>query len=61
VARRIAVYVKPGQPVSVGDDVGFIRFGSRVDVFLPCEVEVLCAIGDKPRGGETVIARLKAH
>jgi phosphatidylserine decarboxylase len=61
VARRIAVYVKPGQPVSVGEDVGFIRFGSRVDVFLPCDAEVLCAIGDKPCGGETVIARLKAH
>ena len=44
-----------------GEDVGFIRFGSRVDVFLPCDAEVLCAIGDKPCGGETVIARLKAH
>ncbi|MFZ9732188.1 MAG: phosphatidylserine decarboxylase family protein [Schleiferiaceae bacterium] len=60
VARRIAVYVKPGQPVSVGEDVGFIRFGSRVDIFLPLDAEILCQIGDKPRGGETVIAKLHA-
>jgi len=59
VARRIAVYVKPGQPVSVGEDVGFIRFGSRVDIFLPLDAEVLCKIGDKPSGGETVIAKLQ--
>lgn len=59
VARRIAVYVKPGQPVSVGEDVGFIRFGSRVDIFLPLDAEVLCKIGDKPSGGETIIARLR--
>ena len=61
VARRIAVYVKPGQPISVGEDVGFIRFGSRVDIFLPLDAEVLCKIGDKPSGGETVIARLQSN
>jgi phosphatidylserine decarboxylase len=60
VARRIAVYVKPGQPVSVGEDVGFIRFGSRVDIFLPLDAEIRCKIGDKPSGGETVIAKLQA-
>jgi len=58
VARRIAVYVQPGQPVSVGEDVGFIRFGSRVDIFLPLDAEIRCKIGDKPSGGETVIAKL---
>lgn len=60
VARRIAVYVQPGQPVSVGEDVGFIRFGSRVDIFLPLDAEIRCKIGDKPSGGETVIAKLHA-
>ncbi len=60
VARRIAVYVQPGQPVSVGEDVGFIRFGSRVDIFLPLDAEIRCKIGDKPSGGETVIATLHA-
>jgi len=60
VARRIAVYVQPGQPVSVGEDVGFIRFGSRVDIFLPLDAEIQCKIGDKPSGGETVIAKLHA-
>ncbi|MGD1839444.1 MAG: phosphatidylserine decarboxylase family protein [Thermonemataceae bacterium] len=58
VAKRIKWYVKEGQPVAKGAEFGFIKFGSRVDVFLPLESKVQVKIGDKTVGGETIIAEL---
>lgn len=56
LAKRIVWYVKEGQPVEQGEEFGFIKFGSRVDIFIPLEAKVLVKIGDKPVGGKTVIA-----
>ncbi|GAB3706979.1 phosphatidylserine decarboxylase family protein [Spirosoma flavus] len=58
VARRIIWYVKEGQPVNQGEEFGFIKFGSRVDVFLPLDAKINVNIGDVTRGGVTVIAEL---
>ena len=57
LARRICWYVKPGDAVEQGGEYGFIKFGSRVDVFIPLDAEVLVQLGQKTTGGETVIAR----
>jgi phosphatidylserine decarboxylase len=59
VARRIIWYVKEGQPVEQGQEMGFIKFGSRVDVFLPLDAEINVKIGDRTKGGVTVLAELK--
>ena len=59
VARRIIWYVKEGQPVKQGEELGFIRFGSRVDVFLPLNAEIRVEIGDRTKGGVTILAELK--
>lgn len=59
VARRIKWYVKEGSPLPQGGEFGFIKFGSRVDVFLPLDAEVLVSIDEKTKGGRTPIARLK--
>lgn len=59
VARRIAFYPEVGDTVKQGTSVGFIRFGSRVDLFLPLSAEIKVKIGDVTKGGETEIARLK--
>jgi len=56
VARRIENYSKVGDIVEQGADAGFIKFGSRVDVFLPLNTDPLVVIGDKTRGGETIMA-----
>lgn len=58
VARRIVTYAEPGEKCSIDDHLGFIKFGSRVDIYLPLDAEILTHVGDKPRGGRTVIARL---
>jgi phosphatidylserine decarboxylase len=58
LARRICWYVKEGQSVEQGQEFGFIKFGSRIDIFLPLDAKVLVALNDKPVGGETVIAEL---
>ncbi|QJW91995.1 phosphatidylserine decarboxylase family protein [Spirosoma taeanense] len=58
VARRIVWYVKEGQPVEQGSELGFIKFGSRVDVFLPLDAEIKVKIGDRTKGGVTVLAEL---
>ena len=60
VARRIALYCQPGQSFKAGEEFGFIRFGSRMDIYLPLDAEICVKIGDRPRGGETVIARIPA-
>ncbi len=61
VARRIENYSVVGKEVTQGADAGFIKFGSRVDVFLPLGTEVYVIIGDKTRGGETIIANCPKH
>jgi len=58
VARRIVWYVKENQPVEQGTELGFIKFGSRVDIFLPLDAEVKVKIGDRTKGGVTVLAEL---
>lgn len=59
VARRIKMYCNLGDQAKAGHEFGFIKFGSRMDVFLPLDTEILCKIGDKTKGGLDVIARLK--
>ena len=55
VARRIVNYAKEGQSVTQGTDAGFIKFGSRVDVFLPTKTTVLVEEGQVVKGGVTII------
>ena len=59
VARRIVTYAEPGEEANIGAHLGFIKFGSRVDIFLPLDAEIFVKIGDKTTGGITEIARLK--
>ena len=59
IARRILCYVHPGAALSRGERYGFIRFGSRVDVYLPPDAEVKAALGDKVYAAESVLAWLK--
>lgn len=59
MARRIVTYARPGDTASIEDHIGFIKFGSRVDLFLPLGTEILVNIGDKTTGGITQVARLK--
>ncbi|MFH6784117.1 MULTISPECIES: phosphatidylserine decarboxylase [Methylobacterium] len=59
VARRIVDWVKPGDDLTVGDRFGLIRFGSRVDVYLPAGTRVLVGLGQKAVAGETVLADLR--
>lgn len=56
LARRIKWYVKEGQNLNQGDEFGFIKFGSRVDIFLPLDAKVTVKVGDTTKGGKTVIA-----
>lgn len=59
VARRIVTYARPGEPSNIEDHMGFIKFGSRVDIYLPLDAEILVKIGDKTTGGITEVAHLK--
>ena len=59
VARRIVFYCNEGDTSKAGHEFGFIKFGSRMDVFLPLETEITCKIGDKTKGGIDVIAKMK--
>ena len=61
IARRICSGVIEGQPIRAGERVGMIRFGSRVDVYLPEGLSPLVAPGQRCIGGETVIADLRAQ
>jgi phosphatidylserine decarboxylase len=58
LAKRICNYLQPGMQVKQTDEMGFIKFGSRVDLFLPLDAKINVKIGDKPQGGVTVIATL---
>jgi phosphatidylserine decarboxylase len=58
LARRIKWYVKEGQLLEQGEEFGFIKFGSRVDIFLPVNAKINVSIGEVTKGGRTVIAEL---
>jgi len=58
VARRICCYVNVGQEVKQGEDFGFIKFGSRVDLFLPMDAQINVQIGEVSTGNKTIIATL---
>ncbi len=58
LARRIRYFLQPEQQVKAGDELGFIKFGSRCDVFLPLDAQVKVYLDQKVRGGETVLAEL---
>jgi phosphatidylserine decarboxylase len=58
LARRICCYVQEGQKVVQGKEMGFIKFGSRVDIYLPLGTRVNVKLGDKTKSGESVIAEL---
>lgn len=56
VARRIVCYMQPGQAVRAGDELGFIKFGSRCDVFLPSGCTIKAVLGQKVYGAQTILA-----
>jgi phosphatidylserine decarboxylase len=58
IARRIVTFVGEGTSVAAGERIGLIRFGSRVDVYLPAEAKVVVSVGQTAIGGETVVAEL---
>lgn len=58
VARRIRTYAKPGDKAVKGEEFGFIKFGSRVDIFLPLDAKILCKMGDKSTNKVTKIAEI---
>jgi phosphatidylserine decarboxylase len=60
IARRIKCYVNVVDMSDQGGEFGFIKFGSRVDIYLPLDSEVKLSIGDKTKGGRTIIAELKS-
>lgn len=59
MARRIVTYAEPGNAANIEDHMGFIKFGSRVDLYLPLGTEILTEIGKKTIGGVTTVARLR--
>lgn len=59
MARRIVTYVEEGMNCYIDDHMGFIKFGSRVDIYLPLGTEILVKMGQATTGDETIIAKLK--
>lgn len=59
IARRIVCWVSPGDPVQRGERFGLIRFGSRMDTYLPAGTPVRVAVGDRVKGGETILGELR--
>lgn len=58
LARRIVTYAHEGKSCHLNEQLGFIKFGSRVDIFLPLDTEIFVKVGDTTTGNETIIARL---
>jgi phosphatidylserine decarboxylase len=56
IARRIIVWAGAGETVACGERISLIQFGSRADVYLPLNAKVRCKLGDKVKGGETILA-----
>lgn len=61
MARRIVTYAFPGEEADIDGHLGFIKFGSRVDIYLPADAHILLRIGDATRGGVTPLALIKPH
>ena len=59
MARRIVTYAEPGEECFIDQHMGFIKFGSRVDVYLPLGTEICVDLEQKTVGDETIIAKLK--
>ena len=60
MARRIVTYAKPDKAATRNTHLGFIKFGSRVDMYLPLDTEMMVELGDAVTGNETIIARLNS-
>ena len=60
MARRILNYLKVGQKVTQGEEMGFIRFGSRVDLYLPLDTKINVKLGDAVTGSQTIIGELSS-
>ena len=58
LARRVVCRLQPGRQVRAGDRMGIMKFGSRMDVFLPTSAVLRVSVGDRVRGGETTLATL---
>lgn len=58
LARRIVTYAHEGKECHLNEHLGFIKFGSRVDLFFPLDTEIFVEVGEKTTGNETIIARL---
>jgi phosphatidylserine decarboxylase len=59
IARRIICWIQRGDQVITGQRYGLIRFGSRVDLYLPLDTKIEVKLGQKVRAGETILARMK--
>jgi len=59
LARRIVCRVAEGQDLARGERIGLMKFGSRMDVFLPRHSQIVTQVGDRVIAGETILARLK--
>ena len=60
IARRVVSWKKAGEQVARGERIGLVRFGSRVDIWLPREAEILVKVGENVKGGSSVLARWQA-
>ena len=60
VARRVVAWKKAGDSVTRGERIGLVRFGSRVDLWLPAEAEVIVKVGENVKGGSSVLARMRS-
>jgi phosphatidylserine decarboxylase len=58
IARRVVAWKKPGDYVARGERIGLVRFGSRVDLWLPANAEIMVRVGQNVKGGSSVLARL---
>ena len=61
LARRIVTYAHPGKKCHLNEHIGFIKFGSRVDLYFPLDTEIFVQVGDSTTGNETIIARLNEN
>lgn len=59
LARRIVTYAEPGESCQIDEHIGFIKFGSRVDLFLPLDAEIMVKLNEKTVGNLTQVARLR--
>src|SRR6266436_124127 len=57
IARRVVSWKRPGEKVARGERIGLVRFGSRVDLWVPNEAEILVSVGENVKGGSSVLAR----